>query len=351
MSKGHTNVYIDAELVEHLDIVSEALRIPRSRLIRDVLRPVIERYMDLTPRQVRAHLWPIRRVCARRRGRGSHLLPIACDRCEVVFSPLRADTRYCSRKCMDSAGHDRRREAATTQDRERRQVRRIHEPAFREAERVRSREYRAPQESGELVIAALYVETDGAYYGIEDVDPWDEARDARLYGGPHAVVAHPPCARWCQLAHIIQKRYGYQVGDDGGCFKAALSSVRRFGGVLEHPAFSYAWPAFGLPRPSHSAWTRDLFTTGWVTQVSQCAYGHRARKLTWLYFVGESPPALDWSTPAASKNLHHRPVITAQVSFCANHGDSPLPRLSKREAKASPPAFRDLLLDMARSVS
>jgi hypothetical protein len=33
-----------------------------------------------------------------------------------------------------------------------------------------------------------------------------------------------------------------------------------------------------------------------------------------------------------------------------NHGTTHLPRLSKREAKATPIAFRDLLLSMARSV-
>ena len=46
------------------------------------------------------------------------------------------------------------------------------------------------------MIAALYVQTGGAYYGLPDVDPWDEARDARLYAGPHPVVAHPPCGQW-----------------------------------------------------------------------------------------------------------------------------------------------------------
>lgn len=29
------------------------------------------------------------------------------------------------------------------------------------------------------MIAALYVQKGGAYYGIEGVDPWDEERDAR----------------------------------------------------------------------------------------------------------------------------------------------------------------------------
>ena len=50
-------------------------------------------------------------------------------------------------------------------------------------------------------IAALYVETDGAYYGLPDVEPWDEARDARQYAGPWPVVAHPPCQRWGRYWH------------------------------------------------------------------------------------------------------------------------------------------------------
>lgn len=45
-------------------------------------------------------------------------------------------------------------------------------------------------------VAALYVETGGCYFGLEDVDPWDIHRDARLYPGPWPVVAHPPCERW-----------------------------------------------------------------------------------------------------------------------------------------------------------
>jgi hypothetical protein len=51
------------------------------------------------------------------------------------------------------------------------------------------------------MIAALYVETDGAYFGLPGVDPWDEARDARKYAGPHPVVAHPPCQRWGRFWH------------------------------------------------------------------------------------------------------------------------------------------------------
>lgn len=192
-----------------------------------------------------------------------------------------------------------------------------------------------------MTIAVLYAYVDGPYAGIDGVDVWDVTRDARTYAGPHPVVAHPPCSRWCQLAHVNQKRYGHFVGDDGGCFAHALASVRSLGGVLEHPAFTYAWPAFRLPRPrSGGGWTRDVVSGEWVCEVSQAAYGHPARKLTWLLYVGDvAPPELDWS----------RPQARAQVSWCANHGCSKLPRIGKRAASETPEAFRDALLAMARS--
>src|SRR5215472_11710687 len=96
-------------------------------------------------------------------------------------------------------------------------------------------------------IAALYVERGGVYWDLPGVDAWDEERDARLYAGPWPVVAHPPCQRWCLLAGLVEHMYGYKRGDDGGTFAAALESVRRFGGVLEHPAYSAAWAEFDLP--------------------------------------------------------------------------------------------------------
>jgi len=73
------------------------------------------------------------------------------------------------------------------------------------------------------VIAALYVETGGHYFDLEGVDPWDAARDARLYAGPHPVVAYPPCSRWCRLAGLVEARWGHKRGEDGGCFAAALA--------------------------------------------------------------------------------------------------------------------------------
>ena len=197
-------------------------------------------------------------------------------------------------------------------------------------------------------VAALYVDPKGVYAGLPDVDVWDEARDARLYEGPWPVVAHPPCQRWCQLAPLNESRLGdgYRVGDDGGCFAAALAAVRRFGGVLEHPAYSYAWPAFDLPHPSRNGWQRSLFDDGWVTELSQSAYGHEARKRTWLYYVGPDPAPLNYSEPPATK----------QVSAFGITRDRPSrwtysEALDKGKSIYTTPAFRDVLLSMARSAS
>jgi len=191
------------------------------------------------------------------------------------------------------------------------------------------------------MIAALYVETDGCYYGLDDVDPWDIHRDARRYDGPHPVVAHPPCNTWGRLAHINQKRWGKMIGDDDGTFSAALTAVRRYGGVLEHPAHSIAWQRFDLPRPQRRGWAQSFTDPGMTTEVSQVAYGHDARKRTWLYAIGVDPVELDWSEPPAHL------VIGAGVWS----GD----RIGRRMRTGTgqlhtPLAFRDLLLDMARSV-
>lgn len=189
------------------------------------------------------------------------------------------------------------------------------------------------------MIAALYVAKNGCYFGLDGVDPWDEERDARKYDGPHPVVAHPPCSTWCQIAHVNQKRYGHRVGSDGGCFAHALAMVRKYGGVLEHPADSYAWPAFGLVRPSRHGWTQDISDGSWSCEVSQRAYGHPARKLTWLYYVGSTPPpSLNWDRP--------KPIAVVS-NLSAGYTD--LPRVSKREASATPKAFRDVLIAMAQN--
>ena len=186
-------------------------------------------------------------------------------------------------------------------------------------------------------IAALFVEPAGIYAGRPDVELWPESRDARTYAGKLPVVAHPPCARWSVLARLTHSRGSPAPGDDGGTFASALASVERCGGVLEHPRLSAAWPAFCLARPTRGQWLRTR--RGWTTEGSQCAYGHRAQKLTWLYLVGAQPPALDWSLPDA----------THRISEAHGSARRPGERMCRAERKATPAAFAELLLDLARN--
>ena len=193
-------------------------------------------------------------------------------------------------------------------------------------------------------IAALYVETGGCYFGLPGIDPWDESRDARLYEGPHPVVAHPPCQRWGALARVNYARWGGEhnrPANDGGRFAAALAAVNCWGGVLEHPAKTYAWPAHNLVKPRQGEWVCSGI--GWVCEVWQSAYGHRASKATWLYYVGDNAPtALNWD----------RPIGTHQVGFQDQRGKARnKPTLSRKEASATPEAFRDVLISMARTAT
>lgn len=196
---------------------------------------------------------------------------------------------------------------------------------------------------GPRPIAALYVQPKGVYAGLDGVDLWDESRDARLYSGPHPVVAHPPCSRWCRLAGLVEARWGHRKGDDGGCFAHALKCVRTFGGVLEHPAYSDAWAAYDLPVPVGGGWIRGL-CGGWSCHVEQGRYGHPAKKATWLYAYGVDLPSLDWKRIADGES-------TALVSWCGNRVKSGevRPRVGKARASRTPELFRDLLIAMARS--
>src|SRR3990167_5928345 len=204
-----------------------------------------------------------------------------------------------------------------------------------------------------VTVAALFVATGGVYFGLPDVDPWDERRDARRYDGTAPVVGHPPCERWGRYwSGGPSARTRRTLGDDGGGFASALAAVRRCGGVLEHPEASHAFAHHGIARPRwRVGWEPAGDGLGHVCCVAQGHYGHRARKLTWLYAVGIVLPELDWSIPpprprldygfhSAAERAERRAVVAPIVNAS---------RLTTRENLATPIPFRDLLLSMART--
>lgn len=181
-------------------------------------------------------------------------------------------------------------------------------------------------------IAVLCAEPDGIYSHFQDVDIWDESRDARGYDLALPVVAHPPCARWSCLAPWVEAMRGIPKHDDGGLFEAVLGHVRRCGGILEHPAGSTAWSRYGLQAPSGDGWQGSLLHPDeWVCQVAQRHYGHTATKRTWLLAVGCELPRL-------------------------KYGDGPKPEKGviymsgSRKRAATPRRFAEILTRAARSV-
>lgn len=199
------------------------------------------------------------------------------------------------------------------------------------------------------MIAALFVQTGGCYFGLPDVDPWDEQRDARKYAGPWPVVAHPPCERWGRYwSGGPSARVRRAKGDDGGCFFAALEVVRAHGGVLEHPEASHAWKHFELEKPSRDGgWTPPDWYGGRSCCVEQGHYGHRARKLTWLYACVDGFPELKWGkAPGDFVRLDEGFHSIEERRRAVKTGACQ--RLSANQRKATPPQFRDVLLSIAR---
>lgn len=185
-------------------------------------------------------------------------------------------------------------------------------------------------------VAALFVDARGPYPTL--LGPnwcWDIARDARTYSGPAPVVAHPPCRNWGKLRHLA-------TGDDSDCGPIAVSLVRRFGGVLEHPAGSLLWSACGMPRPGElpDAWG------GRTVQVDQVRWGHVARKPTWLYIVG---PCVFGPLPPKRAPTHY--VSGARERKIKTGGTVPpgIKICSSQQRRRTPKAFAELLIRLARS--
>ncbi len=206
------------------------------------------------------------------------------------------------------------------------------------------------------MIAALYVESNGCYFGLEGVDPWDEKRDARAYPGPHPVIAHPPCQRWGKFwagspSYIAKTGIRKIKGDDNGCFAAALSAVRKYGGVLEHPYGSHAYAHFGLKMPPRAGgWISVDGQGGFACCVEQGRYGHWMRKPTLLLAYKTDLPELDWGV---SVPVYPQAAIERYgLAKCKRMGEIAFKGggVDNSHRIATPPLFREILISIANSV-
>lgn len=183
-------------------------------------------------------------------------------------------------------------------------------------------------------VAVLYADPRGPYPKMEGVDWYDEARNAEMFPGGMPVVAHPPCGPWGRL-------YKFCTQQDPTDAIQAVHLVRECGGVLEHPAHSRLWQAMGLPLPftEGDEW-------GFTLQVDQCAWGHEARKSTWLYCCG-----IDRALAVSGVKTGGEPTRVISTTRRKREDGQALPEFTVKWMRAiTPPEFAAWLVELARSV-
>lgn len=147
-------------------------------------------------------------------------------------------------------------------------------------------------------VAALYVRKNSIYNTLPGVITFDQKRDARTFLNDMPVIAHPPCRLFGKLKHFskapaAEKLLAYH----------AVETIKKCGGVLEHPAFSSLWTEMNLPSPG----VIDA-DGGFTFPILQSWFGHSCPKSTWLYINGVSPadlPDLPFELGIPSGRISH----------------------------------------------
>lgn len=189
-------------------------------------------------------------------------------------------------------------------------------------------------------VAVLFARADSIYKTLQGCDVWDMERDARRWPGGAPVVAHPPCRAWGRLRHFAKPR-----PDEKALALFAVGQVRKWGGVLEHPARSTLWQAAGLPLFGE----RDAFG-GWTLPIYQHWWGHRAEKATWLYVVGCAPaqiPTMPMVLGGASHVIAQCKTLPDGTRVTKGHPKW-RPEVTKAEREHTPPALAQWLVELAR---
>lgn len=179
-----------------------------------------------------------------------------------------------------------------------------------------------------MTVAVLFDRADSIYKTMPECDVYDIERDARTWSGGCPVVAHPPCRAWGRLRTFAKPR-----PDEKDLARWAVSMVREWGGVLEHPAGSTLWTDQSLPAPGGV----DSFG-GWTLAAPQKWWGHKAEKSTWFYIVGCGP--LD---------IPDVPLVLGEASHVvqSRKRHDYRPHISKAEREHTPEPLARWLVELA----
>jgi hypothetical protein len=187
----------------------------------------------------------------------------------------------------------------------------------------------------EKEIAALFVRRDSVYKMFPEVDCYDINRDARTFSGGMPVICHPPCRTWGKYAYRSKAPEG-----EHELAEWAVKQVCKWGGVLEHPV--------------GSSLKFDPFIAGmhsYFLELNQSYFGYMALKPTKIYIISKS----DISERQVRRFNGYGDVVRTKFSdleslryLRGTRKLKPLEKLSKKQREATPIAFAQFLIDIAK---
>jgi hypothetical protein len=172
----------------------------------------------------------------------------------------------------------------------------------------------------------LFARSDSHYKNYPNLEVFDADRNALSCKDETASIYHPPCRAWGQLKHFAKPRPGER--------KLAIWSllrINKFGGVLEHPANSELFKKYYL-----------LMNKGFVLDLEQVWFGHKARKPTKLYIVGIDRSELPHFKKIATEPTHQITWLRGKTKNGLKQRR--LPGLEKKDREGTPPLFADYLI-------
>jgi len=177
---------------------------------------------------------------------------------------------------------------------------------------------------------------ENSIYNLLECDPWPKSRNALLWPGNSAFVAHPPCGQWGRLRK--------QAINNPAVKDLAIWTVKQlrvWGGVMEHPAGSNLWDHMQIKKST----SPDQYN-GFTISIDQFWFGHKARKRTWLYIVGCTLADLPPLPLNFSAITHH--VSTSLRKERKYHS---MKELSKAGREATPIDFAKWLIEVATTIN
>lgn len=133
-----------------------------------------------------------------------------------------------------------------------------------------------------LKFPALFCDSRSLYNDHPGFDVFDVNRNAFSCASRLPRVAHPPCRLFSRM-----RSFSSAPVSELKCAYHALSGIRQFGGILEHPRSSTLWQNGNFDLSGGI----DQYG-GYLRSVNLSWFGYPAQKKTMLYFVGITPGQL-----------------------------------------------------------